>query len=137
MYSFVRPFFSQNFQSNSGNHSMEVLLIPGIDSCNVFSAVFISCELGQRISNEFSDINDLIDQFHSYRFTIEMKRILPMALIIAQKPVSIGCFGSSLCCRETFKRVCVCKQIFSIHKLIALDFLLGFEKCVFILYGAS
>lgn len=75
------------------------------DACNTFFALYIICELGQRLSDAFEEINELIDQFQWYRFHKNMKRILPTAMIIVQKPVSVECFGSLLCGREVFKKV--------------------------------
>lgn len=81
------------------------LTMLGLDGCNTLFSLLIICELGQRGSNAFEDINDIIDQFQWYRFSSEMKRLLPIAFIIVQKPVSVGCFGSVLCDREAFKKV--------------------------------
>lgn len=94
------------FQSHHENHLIDLFLL-GSDTCITFVSVFIACEFGQHLDNSFSEINDLINQLKWYRFPIEMKRILPFALIIVQEPVSIECFGSILCCRETFKKVSV------------------------------
>lgn len=76
------------------------------DACNTFAIVFIACEFGQRIANAFSEINDLIEQFQWYRFPLQMQRTLPMVLNIGQEPVSLKCFGSLTCCRESLKKVC-------------------------------
>lgn len=126
LYIHLKFSISQNFQSNSRNYSMEVLLILGFDACNIFCTVFMCCELGQRISNEFNDINGLIDQFQWYRFPNKIKRILPMTMTMAQKPVSIQCFGGFSCCRDTFKKVCailgyfLCSQFdFDCHYILS------------------
>lgn len=70
-----------------------------------FGAVFISCEVGQRISNGFEEIEDVTSQYHWYLFPEQLKRMLPMILINLQVPVGIPVFGSFLCSRDTFKRV--------------------------------
>lgn len=84
---------------------MELLSILVFDACNTFTTVFIACELCQRMRDAFDEISDLIDRFHWYRFPSKMKRNLRTALIIAQKPVSVECFGSFSCCRESLKNV--------------------------------
>lgn len=70
-----------------------------------FTLVFISCELCQRLSNAFSDFDDIIIQYKWYLFPIELKQMLPMVMIVAQKPVLIECFGDIACCRDVFKKV--------------------------------
>lgn len=90
---------------------MELLLL-GLDACDTFVLIFIACELSQRISNSFIEFSDLIDHFHWYRFPTKVKRMLPMAMIIVQRPVSIVCFGSFSCCREAFRKVFYLKSNF-------------------------
>lgn len=97
-----------NFQSHHGNHSTELFLLE-ISACVTFVGLFISCELSQRLSNSFSEINDMIGRFQWYRFPTEVKRILPMTLIFVQKPASLQCFGSFTCCRDAFKKVIKCE----------------------------
>lgn len=80
--------------------------IAALDMCNSFGNTFVFCELGQRTTNAFEDIDDIICQFDWYLFPIELKRMLPMFVNVAQQPVEIACFGSFKCSRETFKKVC-------------------------------
>lgn len=74
--------------------------------CWSFSMVLIVCELGQRVSNEFSEISHIIEQFEWYLFSVEMQKRLPIIIINAQEAVVIKCFGSIISDRETFKKVC-------------------------------
>lgn len=67
--------------------------------------VFIACELGQRITDAFDGIDCTIDQLDWYLFPIEIKRVLPIIIVSAQQPVSVGCFGSIICIRVVFKNV--------------------------------
>lgn len=67
--------------------------------------VFVSCELGQRIWDEFVEINDVIGQFDWYLFPDELKRIHPFIIHIAQQPANITFFGSISCSRNVFKSV--------------------------------
>lgn len=66
---------------------------------------FIPCELGERMSDATSGINDSIDQFDWHSFPVEIQKILPTVLIGVQQPIEIRCFGSIACTRETFKQV--------------------------------
>lgn len=64
--------------------------------------LFTSCELAGRMSNEFDDINDIVDQFDWHLFPLETQRILPIIMANAQQPFGFKCFGSYLCNRDTF-----------------------------------
>ena len=70
-----------------------------------FGAVFISCELCQKVSDGCEEFNDQIGQFKWYSFPIGIKRILPIIMIHTQQPTVFECFGSIICNRDTFKQV--------------------------------
>lgn len=82
-----------------------VLLMTVFMVCYAFGVVFVACEVGQRISNEFSEINDVIERFDWYLFPDELKKILPIVMNLAQRPVCIDFFGSIACSRDVFKKV--------------------------------
>lgn len=67
--------------------------------------IFVACELGQRISDAFEEICDMIEKFNWYSFPDELKTNLTTILIVAQQPVEIECFGSIACSRFSFKKV--------------------------------
>lgn len=92
------------FQSHD-THDMMVFLILIYQMCWSFSLVFISSEMGQRLSNAFSEISDIIEQFEWYSFSLEMQKRLPIIIMNAQEIVAIQCFGSIASDRETFKKV--------------------------------
>lgn len=75
--------------------------------CGTFALtfVFIACELGQRLTDAFEEIEDIVDHFDWYLFPNEIKRILLIVMVIAQQPVEMECFGSISCSRVTFKNV--------------------------------
>lgn len=64
-----------------------------------------SCELSGRVSTEFDDINDMINQLDWYRLSLGQQRLLLIIMNNAQRELGIQCFGSILCNRETFKKV--------------------------------
>lgn len=74
--------------------------------------VFVACELGHRITDAFDRIDFTIDQLDWYLFPIEVKRVLPMIIVSAQQPVSVGCFGSIVCIRDVFKNVSIDRKSF-------------------------
>lgn len=67
--------------------------------------LFLVCELCQRASDAFEEINDIIGAFDWYLFPDEINRLLPTIIILAQQTVMIDCFGSLGCNRDAFKRV--------------------------------
>lgn len=81
---------------------MPLLLSNGIFG---IALVFIACEIGQRLTDEFDEIKLTIDKFKWYLLPIEIKRMLPMIKANAQEPVPLECFGSIVCIREVFKNV--------------------------------
>lgn len=82
-----------------------ILVLPVMNGSTGLALVFIACELGQRINNAFDEIDSTIEQFDWYLFPIEVKRILPMIIVIAQQPIALECFGSIACSREIFEKV--------------------------------
>lgn len=82
-----------------------VLLMITLDALVSFGSVFIICELCQRITNAFEEIEDVITQFKWYIFPDEVKRMLSIIINTGQQSVELKCFGSTSCNRETFKKV--------------------------------
>lgn len=70
-----------------------------------FGMVFMICELGQRMSNAFEEIEGVIVQFNWYLFPDKLKQMLPIILMNAQDQVAFECFGSIICSREAFRKV--------------------------------
>lgn len=94
---------SSMFKVHHGN--IMPLLLSISNGTLALATVFIACELGQRLTDGFNDIELTIDQFAWYLFPIEVKRMLPMIIADAQQPVYLECFGSIGCTREVFKSV--------------------------------
>ena len=67
--------------------------------------VFFACEIGERFSHAFDEIDDDIEQFDWNLFPMKIQRLLVTLMINTQQPFEIMCFGSTACIRETFKRV--------------------------------
>lgn len=71
-----------------------------------FGLVLISCELGQRLTDAYGEIDgDEMGQYDWYLYPLELQRTFPLLLIIAQQPVYLECFGSYACLRDSFKKV--------------------------------
>ena len=77
--------------------------------------VFAACELGQRFSNAFIEIDDLIGQHDWYLFPIDIQQMLPTVIINVQEAIEVKFFGSVACCREQFKKVSLLVLTCHIH----------------------
>lgn len=97
-------FFPIIFQWQHEENSM-VLQLTIFEASFALAILLTACELCQRIENAFAEIDDMIDQFDWYLFPIEIQRILPIIITMAQKPITIECFGSISCNRDAFKKV--------------------------------
>lgn len=95
-----------------------MLVVPLFELFWAFTLVLLSCELGSRISNEFEEINERIDQLKWYLFPLEMRRLMMMIEMNSQEWVGFACFGSIPCDRETFKKV---RWIVQLIKLKAIS----------------
>lgn len=121
---------------------MEALLLTTAASWTFF-IVSVTCEVAERITNEFLEIDYVIGHFDWYLYPTEVQRMLPIVIIMAQQPVVIECFGSISCSRETFKKVSgklihLRDQIhlnFSVHSM-KFNLILDNEYRLFILHGA-
>lgn len=70
-----------------------------------FGMMFTVCELCQRVTDSFDEINNRIMAFDWYKYPLKIQKLLPILLIGTQKPVVFECFGSISTLRETFKKV--------------------------------
>lgn len=70
-----------------------------------FVIIFIVCELGQRLTNEFDTYNHTLYQCNWYAFPIELRHMFIVVLMNAQQPVVIKGFADTLCARESFEKV--------------------------------
>lgn len=72
----------------------------------VLFLLFVACELGERVINEFNEINDAFCTLDWYKFPKRSSHILPMILMLTQKVERINCFGERfVCTRELFQKV--------------------------------
>lgn len=71
----------------------------------VFGLVFLSCEIGQRLTDTFDEIYRKFKKSAWYLFPIEVQRMLPTILIGVQETIVFDCFGILDISREQFKKV--------------------------------
>lgn len=106
---FNHKILSKYFQSHKEDNT--VLLLAAVFYCVwATNLVFAVCELGQRFSNAFSEIDGWIGELDWYLLPIEIKRILPTIILYVEQPFVVEFFGSMSCSREQFKKVGQCQD---------------------------
>lgn len=76
-----------------------------------FGIMMFICELGQRLSDAFEEIGVVIESFQWNLFSLQMRKLLPIILIVEQQTIDLEFFGSISGTRETFKKVKSTKQL--------------------------
>lgn len=99
-------YFSIEFQSKDEKNLLTLLLTVFV-ACYGLSILFLACELSQRLGNAFTEIDRMIEQFDWYLFPLNIRRMLPIIIAVAQEPVNLECFGSISCNRAVFQKVCI------------------------------
>lgn len=67
--------------------------------------IFMICEPSQQLSNAFEQITADIENLEWYLYSHEIQRMLPIVLLVSQRPIELECFGSIRASRKTFKKV--------------------------------
>lgn len=67
--------------------------------------VLLACEVGQRFTNAFSEVDDDLIHLDFYLLPEKDQRVLPMLITYSQQPLIAEFFGSLSVTRNQFKRV--------------------------------
>lgn len=67
--------------------------------------IFATCELGQRFTNAFIEVDDDLAHLKFYLLPMEIRRVLPIIMIYSQEPLVVKFFGQMSVTRDQFKRV--------------------------------
>lgn len=78
-----------------------------------FGASFIVCEITQLICDAVNEFDMEISQIDWYLYPIEIRKMLPMIMNVAQKSIEVKWFGSMALDRETFKKVRINRKVLS------------------------
>lgn len=84
-----------------------------------FGLLFVICELCERVTQGFNEINDQLQEYNYLLFPKEIHRLMPIMVIFVQQPVDFKFFGSISCSRDSFKQVSLFDQ-FAFHLAIFL-----------------
>lgn len=113
---FIIDVFNTFIFQLHGDYFTVILFATIVEACYAFGTVFVVCELSQRASNAFEEIDDKIGETDWYLFPAGIKRMLPTIILNLHQPVVLKCFGSTLCSREAFKMVNLAHKITSTYK---------------------
>lgn len=75
-----------------------------------FAQMFVFCNFGQKMSDQFSEGDNKIYQTDWYAFPREVQRMLPIIMMGAQEPIIFHGFGNLTCTREAFKKVFIYRK---------------------------
>lgn len=67
--------------------------------------IFIFCELGERVTQQFNEFNEQFCQCNWYLFPIEMQRMFIIVISNTQRPAIIEGYANIVCTRDAFKQV--------------------------------
>lgn len=70
-----------------------------------FFIIFFVNETGERASLAFNEIDEMVNLFDSYCFPSDVQKMLPIFMVMVQKPFRLVVFGSVTCGRDSFKEV--------------------------------
>lgn len=76
-----------------------------------FGFVFVVCELCERVTHGFNEINTIFSKHTYFLYPSEIQRLLPIMIIFTQQPMDFELFGSITCSRESFKLVSSVDQL--------------------------
>lgn len=128
------------FQMEIDQYTLSTLFEVLVEIFWSISLIFIFCELGERVTDGFNELNDVICTLDWYTFPIKRQQMFQTILIAFQQPVIFQAFGSISCTRDVFKRVSSANKYFkssSIYLQNIYSPVLGCQRCMFILYDAS
>lgn len=70
-----------------------------------FFAISVFCELGEKISGQFDELDEAIYQSDWYEFPTKVQRVLPIIMMTTQQTTVPCGYGNLPCIRESFQRV--------------------------------
>lgn len=101
--------------------------------------LFLLCEPGARVTNQFEEFGDELSQCPWYSLTTEMQRMYVIFLTDSQRPANLSSYGGIVCERDTFKKVAIIWVNWK-YRNFNFSFLfewLGFKRIVFIFHDVS
>lgn len=65
------------------------LVNPLCEMCWSFALILFFCEFGHKLSHKFEDFGYEISQLDWYLFSIEIRKMLPFFIIVADRPLDL------------------------------------------------
>lgn len=70
-----------------------------------FTFIFLYCELGKAVTDEFDSIDEDLCQYKWYLLSIEIQQMMIIFMNDTQQPALFRGFGNVTCTRDSFKNV--------------------------------
>lgn len=83
---------------------MDLLIVIGL-VFGAFGPIFLLCELGERLTDRFNQIENEIFQCNWYTYPMDIQRMLPIIISETQALFVLSGLGNIQCSREAFKNV--------------------------------
>lgn len=98
-------FFETLFFKSKPQIDYLLLLVTITEVFHAFFTVGLACEMGERVCGMFGSIEETMDEIDWYLYPIEVQRMLPAIMMVAQKSIYVEFFASATASRETFSKV--------------------------------
>ena len=79
--------------------------MPLVNTCFTFVIMFLYCEFGEMVTNQFNELNERFSKCNWYLLPIEMQRMFVIVMANTQRPAMIQGYANVVCTRESFKQV--------------------------------
>lgn len=82
------------------------MVIPIFEMLWVFGLTLIYSEFGERVTNEFNEVDNMFCHLNWYSLPKDIQRMLTTVIISTQEPIVLRGFGNYSCTRGSFQNVC-------------------------------
>lgn len=73
--------------------------------CTTIGQIFLFCYFGDLLTAKFETISEMFYQCNWYLMMLDIQKLMPTILCVAQEPVYLSGIGNISCTRVVFKRV--------------------------------
>lgn len=99
-----------------------------------FGLLFVYCEIGERVADNFEEINSAFCGMDWYLFPTEARRMMPIILMATRQAVQFKGYGNIPATRGTFKGVIKIEHLKWKRSLIEFDSFADNEFCLLIVH---
>lgn len=101
---FYRLYFISRTKSKDNVNPIEIFRPAFVVFWSIV-IVFVDCECGERLAQQFNEIDTEYSQSKFYFFPVDLQRMYLILMLDIQQPVYIRGYGNIVCTRDFFKEV--------------------------------